>query len=191
MTENIFPNWFKATAIYSFTNHLFSQKNKPNQRYLQLGAYTGDASVWMLDNILDSSSVLIDIDTWKGSKEEQHEPIDFNKAFDYYKNRVNSYNNIKYYCTDTISFLKSDNSEYDFIYIDADHTAVSVIVDAELSWRLLKVGGIMAFDDYIWYPELGDSFYTPKIAIDMFLDRHAGEYEIMEKNVQVWIKKIS
>ncbi|MCZ6464828.1 MAG: class I SAM-dependent methyltransferase [Proteobacteria bacterium] len=38
----------------------------------------------------------------------------------------------------------------DFIYIDGCHEAACVLLDAVLSWDLLKVGGTMIFDDYVW-----------------------------------------
>ena len=53
------------------------------------------------------------------------------------------------------------------IYIDASHYAVDVVTDAVLSFKLLKAGGILIFDDYLW---AGDEniIYYPKIAIDSF-----------------------
>jgi hypothetical protein len=33
---------------------------------------------------------------------------------------------------------------------DGSHRARDVLEDAVLSWPLLKVGGIMLFDDYLW-----------------------------------------
>jgi len=37
---------------------------------------------------------------------------------------------------------------FDFIYIDGDHSSSQVLTDAVLAFRLLRTGGIMAFDDY-------------------------------------------
>lgn len=55
---------------------------------------------------------------------------------------------------------------FDFIYIDGSHTAENVLTDAVMSWPLLKVGGVIAFDDYEWGD--GRSLKTPKQAIDAF-----------------------
>jgi predicted O-methyltransferase YrrM len=62
-------------------------------------------------------------------------------------------------------------------------------MDAELSWPLLKPGGILAFDDYLWGLSLVIS-KAPKLGIDLFLDRHLGEYEILEQGLQVWLRKL-
>jgi predicted O-methyltransferase YrrM len=37
---------------------------------------------------------------------------------------------------------------YDYIYIDAAHDYEAVKLDVENTWQYLKLGGIMAFDDY-------------------------------------------
>jgi hypothetical protein len=63
--------------------------------------------------------------------------------------------------------LANRTEQYDFIYIDGDHTPKAVINDGVLAWDLLKVGGIMAFDDYLWQHPNGDPF-RPGPAIDLF-----------------------
>ena len=61
-------------------------------------------------------------------------------------------------------------------------------MDAELSFPLLKPGGIMAFDDYTWGKDL-PSELAPAMGIDLFLSRHEGEYKTLAVNEQVWIQK--
>ena len=39
---------------------------------------------------------------------------------------------------------------YDIIYIDGSHATSDVLEDAVLSYRLLKPGGLLIFDDYHW-----------------------------------------
>ena len=73
-----YPNWFAQTAQNNFTTYLAEYAGKENLRFLQLGVYTGDASVWLCNNILtDKSSILIDVDTWRGSDELDHAEMDF------------------------------------------------------------------------------------------------------------------
>jgi hypothetical protein len=47
-----YPNWFEMTAKHNFQTYLAEFKDKPNLKFLQLGVYTGDASVWLCNNIL-------------------------------------------------------------------------------------------------------------------------------------------
>lgn len=39
---------------------------------------------------------------------------------------------------------------FDLVYIDGSHYSHDVLSDAVLSFPLLKVGGHMLFDDYLW-----------------------------------------
>jgi len=188
-----YPNWFAMGAQDNFTKYLKKFKGKPNLKFLQLGVYTGDASVWLAENILTGKdSRLTDVDTWKGSNEEAHKSIDFDKVWEYYKSRTRDLP-ITPIASTSVSFLIKVNSvlleAYDFIYIDADHTTVGVLMDAELSWPLLKSGGIMAFDDYTWGQDLPLQ-HAPAWGIDLFLDRHDKEYETLVVNAQVWIRKL-
>jgi predicted O-methyltransferase YrrM len=191
-----YPDWFSHTAKPNFEKHLTLQGRQSRMECLQLGVYTGDASLWMLQNLGDIE--LTDVDTWQGSDEEAHESMDFEDVYNTYLYKTSDYENdgkCYHYRTTTMNFLLSELSEkeyarnkYDFIYIDADHTTVGVLLDAELSWPLLKSGGILAFDDYTWGSNLLPH-HTPKPAIDMFVDRHKDELEILDINDQYWVKK--
>jgi hypothetical protein len=46
----------------------------------------------------------------------------------------------------------------------------------------------MAFDDYEWGSNL-PMHLRAKPGIDLFMLRHDGEYELLTKNQQVWIRK--
>jgi predicted O-methyltransferase YrrM len=187
-----YPNWFAQTAQNNFTTYLSEYAGKENLRFLQLGVYTGDASVWLCNNILtDKSSILIDVDTWGGSDEESHAEMDFSDVERVYKEKINNLSVVSI-VSDTVEYLIRQRNNfmdaYDFIYIDADHTAVSVLMDAELSWPLLKSGGIMAFDDYTWGRHLPPA-KTPRPGILLFTERHKAELDTLVINSQYWIKK--
>ena len=190
MTLTEYPSWFEATEAKSnFEKYLARYKGLPELKFLQLGAYAGDASVWLLDNILtDSSSVLYDVDTWEGSDEEVHKTINFKDIYEYYEERVKPYSNIEYFRMTSYEYLRFDNYLYDFIYVDADHTAISVLLDGLLSWDLLQPGGIMAFDDYEWRSGKGDEF-DPAPGVNSVLARHQGKFDLIHKGWQIWIAK--
>ena len=191
-----YPNWFEYVRP-NFEEFLTPLAGKDDLKFLQLGVFTGDASVWMAKNILTGKGCwLIDVDTWAGSDEDAHKSMDFDDVYAAYKLKTALYktkikNTIKTFKTTTTWFLTSvrKDPDYDFIYIDADHTTVGVILDAELAWPQLKSGGIMAFDDYLWGHESGDPRLAPQVGIDLFLHRHLGNYELLAKNNQVWVRK--
>lgn len=188
-----YPNWFDKTAKTNFEYYLAEYADKPDLNFLQVGAFTGDASTWMLENILtDDSSTLYDVDTWKGSPTEQvHAEMDFEDVFNVYLEKTN--NKSRYYKGESLDYFMSraqfgPSVQYDFIYVDGDHAAVGVLLDAELGWTFLNPNGIMAFDDYTWGADLPPEL-APTLGIDLFLSRHEGEYETIVVNEQYWIRK--
>jgi len=186
-----FPKWFYDNAtVHDFENGLAELKGKKNLKFLQIGVFTGNASVWLLQNILtDPSSLLVDIDPWCGNlpHESNYNWDDIQEA---YKEQTAPYSKkLQTHKTFSGDWLKANREvTYDFIYIDGDHLPESVALDADLSWDLLKYGGILAFDDYEWdHPDGTDK--NPKPAIDAWLEKHNKEIEIFRKGWQVWIKK--
>jgi predicted O-methyltransferase YrrM len=187
-----YPNWFEIAAVDYFKLVLPKRfAGKPLIDFLQIGAYTGDASEWMLDNILtDPTSWLTDVDTWSGSEEEAHKCFDWQDLEHFYDSRMAAYNNICKIKGSSWDFLNNAESKhYDFIYIDGDHTAKGVYTDAKLSWHTLKPFGIMAFDDYQWHHDSGKDELRPKPGIDQFLEEHKDEYSLLIMDEQVWISK--
>lgn len=191
-----FPNWFDGIkASTNFENILSEYKGKDNLSFLEIGSFTGDSAVYMLENILTSpSSKLFCIDTWAGSLEHAGELKekfimgDVEKRFDEriepFKDKV-----YKFKTTSQEWLLNNRSNTFDFIYIDGDHTASTIISDAILSWDLLKVNGILAFDDYEWTHPDGDQF-APKLAIDGFLNVFNPYIEIINRGWQIWIRRI-
>jgi hypothetical protein len=187
-----YPNWFEKNAVDYFNLVLPKRfAHKPLIDFLQIGAYTGDASQWMLDNILtDPTSWLTDVDTWFGSEEEVHKSFNWQELENFYDQRMSKYSNVCKIKASSWDFLKNTEAEhYDFIYIDGDHTANGAYMDAHLSWHSLKPYGIMAFDDYQWNHESGKDELRPKPGIDKFLEEHKNEYRLLIMDEQVWISK--
>jgi predicted O-methyltransferase YrrM len=183
-----YPNWFDSQK-YNFENHLTKFKGKPNLKFLQVGAYTGDASDWLLTSILlDPSSTLTDVDTWEGSDEREHKAMDFNAVYGIYLNRMDKYENVMSLKGDSSYVLPNLKEKYDFIYIDGDHTEKAVYRDATNAWPLLKAEGILAFDDYLWGQDVHPSL-RPMLAIDRFLEEKQGEYVLLSQDYQVWVQK--
>lgn len=184
-----YPVWFKPD---NFAQYLSHYKGQPKLRFLQVGVYTGDASVWLLENILtDQSSTLIDVDTWKGSPNEDiHMQMDFEDVYETYKKKMESYAIVKSMrCSSEVFFSNQNKETFDFIYIDGDHTEKAVYEDGVSAWNCLLPNGILAFDDYTWGDGLADQSLAPRPAIDKILEEYLGQYTLLIKNYQVWIRK--
>ena len=185
----IYPNWF-YNNIPIFNEFLNKYTGMPNIKFLQIGAYTGDASLWLLDNILtDKSSTLVDVDTWAGSEELIHKKFDWNDVEDVYNKKLSSYTNVIKYKGTSLDYLYASSEMFDFIYIDGDHTSQGVYSDASLAYPLLKDNGIMAFDDYLWRHHTNSPELEPKGGIDLFLKSIDGQFIMLKKEYQVWIQK--
>ena len=184
-----FPNWF-AGQQHNFEEHLAQFKGKSNLQFMQVGAFAGHASKWLLDNVLtDPSSILIDIDTWLGSDEKEHKAMNFSDVYEDYISRTSGYENCYAMRGDSRELMHTyEPDTFDFIYIDGDHNASAVLKDAEDAHKLIKNGGIIAFDDYLWHPETPLET-RPQPAIDEFLLKYANKYKILTHSYQVWIQK--
>jgi hypothetical protein len=190
---NNYVNWFVNDGQPNFQEHLSGLDKFKPVRCLQIGAYTGDASVWLYNNILThAESVLIDVDTWEGSEEPVHYEMDWHTVESLYDSKTFSGRNnrkiIKYKGTSD-SFFKNNVEKYDFIYIDGDHTSYGVIKDAVAAYECLNVNGIIAFDDYEWSAGLG-TLNEPKLAIDAFWNIYQGRIELILRGYQCWFRKI-
>lgn len=93
-------------------------------------------------------------------------------------------NKCTFHLMSTKEFLSNNqNKKYDFVYIDASHDKDWVLHDAISSFNLLKVGGLMIFDDYGW-GECG-------VGIDSFLKCYDKHIEVFYKQWQVMLIKTS
>jgi len=191
MTQYV--NWFANDGQNNFKTHLLYNFAGKSSRYLQIGAYTGDASVWLYENLLkDSDSVLVDVDTWEGSEEPVHYNMNWHTVeslYDIKTSTAREERKIVKYKETSDSFFKNNREMYDFIYIDGDHTAYGVLKDAVASYECLKVGGVIAFDDYQWSAGLG-AIKEPKMAIDAFQNIYEDRVELLLRDYQCWFRKI-
>lgn len=190
---DMIPNWFVNDGMKNFAYNLGEFATKPS-RMLQIGAYSGDATMWLVENILphNQDSVLVDVDTWEGSDEPSHHQMNWTDVEGIYDARTftarQSRKVIKFKTTSD-NFFKSNLETYDFIYIDGDHTAYGVIKDAVAAYECLNVGGILAFDDYQWSAGLGPT-REPKLAIDAFHSIYSDRMVTLVDGYQRWYRKL-
>jgi predicted O-methyltransferase YrrM len=72
---------------------------------------------------------------------------------------------------------------FDFIYVDGSHQTADVLLDACLSFKLVKPGGIILFDDYAGGAGVG-------AAVDAFLAAHRGLVTVILNNYQLAVQKV-
>lgn len=166
---------------------------------LELGCYEGRTTLWFLQNFVNSTVEVVD--TFRGEPEHGVE-LDSVLMYDRFRDNVKHYNliinvekTVSRLVTRLYTFLEDNiDGYYDIIYIDASHKAINVIEDSVLSFKVLKSGGFMVWDDYAWKPPVDelkeDPTQSPKLSIDSFLAIYKGKYKLLGKNRQVCIQKI-
>lgn len=188
-----FPNWFEqGGAEQYFARHLGPFRGTPVQA-LQVGAYTGDATAWMLEHVLtDADAVLTDVDPWLGSDETEHHGLDWAGVEQFYDRRhadaIASGRLRKLRMTSDAFFATYPDRTFDFIYIDGDHKAASVLVDGVHAIPRLNPGGIIGFDDYAWRSGRGPAF-DPYPAIDALRICYSDVLEVIDTGLQVWMRR--
>jgi cephalosporin hydroxylase len=80
--------------------------------------------------------------------------------------------------------INIDNSIFDWIYIDGDHSYISVLADLNFYFPLMRRGGYLCGDDYGWNDKYSNG--GPKRAVDEFISKHKLKLEI--KNDQFVIQ---
>lgn len=197
MTDSAAP---AEIVFYEFSTDWFSgniptwrqivERDKP-RKILEIGSFEGRSTVWMVEHCTAAAGGDIEIccvDSWGGGIE--HQPggeietsmPDVEQRFD--RNieiartktphtaeikKLKSYSNLA--LADLIAQRKIEY--FDLIYIDGSHQAPDVLTDAVMAFQLLRVGGVMIFDDYLWSmdrPGTQDVLKMPKPAIDAFVN---------------------
>ena len=186
--KKILPTWFSGIA------HNFRLVPQLPLRALQIGAFTGDATDWLLEN--RDVVYIDDVDTWAGDEYKEFDELkDYNSISwsdveEFYDFRFKNEGRVqKFKMSSDNFFANSSIRTYNFIYIDGAHFALETARDGLAAFRSLESGGVLAFDDYLW-DILKDPFRRPKRGVDAVLSVCMGQYKILEVGQQVWIQKI-
>jgi hypothetical protein len=175
-------NWFSIIPLDAFNT-------KPIQ-YLEIGTFYG-ANLLSVANSYAShpNSTLTCIDPWQDYDEYSEYKGQQDIIYQTFLKNIeeSGKENItvrRGYSHQIIPTL--DDDSFDLIYIDGNHEPEYVMEDAVLSFRKLKKGGIIIFDDYGW----GGSDLTQR-GIDGFLaGYHKRINRIGLKESQMFIQKM-
>ena len=196
-----------TTDWFSWSPPIWSQiiHQLPNRkRFLEIGSFEGRSAVWLLENAIDDEGEIVCVDTWEGGEEHKAQGHDmgevearFHANITAAKNKIRPRNvkvtSFRATSLDTLTALLTiaphKKELFDFIYIDGSHQAPDVITDACLAWNLLRVGGVIVFDDYGWGEPLPPT-HKPKIAVDAFIDIFKDRLHLIHKSYQLIIQKM-
>lgn len=81
---------------------------------------------------------------------------------------------------------------FDVIYLDAGKRPFNTLAQSCLAWSLLRIGGIVIWDDLIWKPQIPDSERPgPGQGIEMFAEIFADCFTELHRQQQLIVKKTS
>lgn len=189
-----------------FSQHIplwtqFMSECLPGRRkFLEIGSFEGRSSCWLLENALAEDGELYCIDTWAGAPEFHMLPREVVAD-----SKTKFSRNIALSRRGTQKLLVFQNesvkgladlitgghgASFDFIYVDGGHQAFEALTDACMAWPLLKIGGLMIFDDYLW--DLHNPLeMRPKIAIDAFTAMFNHQLQTIYCGDQYAVRKVA
>jgi predicted O-methyltransferase YrrM len=147
-------------------------------RYLEVGVYEGRSLLFVLDNILQhpaSQAIAVDI----AIREEYLRNVARSGACKKVRNYQGPSQTV-------LRYLPAQS--FDVIYIDGSHTASDVLVDAVLAFDLLRIDGLLIFDDYLWRRELPDDL-RPHVAVSAFMTAYRHRLTLERRDLQVVLRK--
>lgn len=163
------------------------------KKILEIGAYEGRSTCYLIEKFGQIRQLEIHcVDSWEGGVEHDKSAMSsVEQRFDKntrlaIKNALYPVSLVKHKKYSNIALAEliagGHTSNFDVVYVDGSHQAPDVLSDAVMSFPLLRVGGLMIFDDYLWsVDEMGkqDPFKMPKPAIDAFLNLYQRKMQVV------------
>ncbi len=160
---------------------------------VEIGSYEGSSACWFLANMLRSAqSRLYCIDHWIGEDGEQRfQRFTRNIAEVGGQDRVEV---LRDWSHTGLAELGRRGVKADFLYVDGSHAAPDVLRDLVLGFEIVRPGGIVCCDDYLWKEAAlgGDiTLGRPKIAIDAFTTIYGGKLTMVNRTAitQIFFRK--
>ena len=173
--KNFSQKWFLNNfEIFTF----FLPKDKSLKfDYLEVGCYEGLSSFYVLSEYKSVNAFFLDI--WDvpnpNSKTLSHNFGLIEKAFDQNLSGFN-FKKIKNDSVISMRKLLKENVHFDFIYIDGSHNGEDILSDAIEAFKILKVNGLMFFDDFLQHDD--NRILQSYVGIDKFLSLYSDYLKI-------------
>ncbi len=145
--------------------------------YLEVGCYEGLSSFYVLSEYKSVNAFFLDIwDMPNPNSKTLSTNFDLiEKAFDQNLSGFN-FKKIKNDSVISMRKLLKENVHFDFIYIDGSHNGEDILSDAIEAFKILKVNGLMFFDDFLQHDD--NRILQSYVGIDKFLSLYSDYLEI-------------
>lgn len=139
---------------------------------LEVGSWLGNSAVCSVRHYLKTlhwkDFTLLCVDTWLGSVEHwlrdadhvSHQALSFEhgypRLYDHFLSHVlreglqDYIQPLPQTSVNAARILAAYELRFDWVFIDASHHTLDVLIDMDLYWPLVKVGGVLCGDDWNW-----------------------------------------
>ena len=173
--KNFSQKWFLNNfEIFTF----FLPKDKSLKfDYLEVGCYEGLSSFYVLSEYKSVNAFFLDIWDMPNPNSKTLSPnFDLiEKAFDQNLSGFD-FKKIKNDSVISMRKLLKENVHFDFIYIDGSHNGEDILSDAIEAFKILKVNGLMFFDDFLQHDD--NRILQSYVGIDKFLSLYSNYLKI-------------
>jgi hypothetical protein len=177
MSGYVYTNdWFATGAASDWAEFvpIFEPK-----AYLEIGSYEGASTCWIIENT--QVEQIVCVDTWTGGQEHRVADHDMQSVEGRFDRNIGvaggkvsrevSVTKLKNLSSLVLPELlaKGLHDSFDVIYVDGSHEPSDVLSDAVMAFALCRPGGLIIFDDYVWWDQTVRGIASsPKLAIDAF-----------------------
>lgn len=148
---------------------------------LEIGAHEGRSAVWFLNFFPRARITCIDPFGQTGDAVEGR--FDANTAGFHARVRKKKGRSII-----ELDKLVLADEAFDLIYIDGNHGRDAVLIDTLLAWQILRPGGILIWDDYLWMTD-SPRWSRPQEAVDTFLHLQRRKFATLHRGYQVIVRR--
>lgn len=180
------------------------------RKLLEIGSYEGASACFMVNQLASRFPIELHcIDTWEGGVEHRLDGTDMSRVEHRFRSNLQLAMQATAEQPHAVQLAVHKNRSdlalaallaqghagtFDFAYIDGSHQAPDVLSDAVLAFKLVRVGGVMVFDDYLWaendLPGGRDLLRCPKPAIDAFVNCYFRKVEVLRGPLyQLYVQK--
>jgi hypothetical protein len=196
-------DWFDATAKPVWSQFI---PDLPASRVIEVGSYEGASACYLIAQLGARAPLEIHcVDPWEGTANFAGGEVDMREVEARFRRNTGllversrhpvTLEIHKGFSGMVLARLLAQKGQryFDLVYIDGSHEAPDVLADAVLGFQLLRTGGIMVFDDYLWRggdDNLNNPALCPKLAIDAFINCNFSKLRMISAPLyQIYLQK--
>jgi Methyltransferase domain len=168
--------------------HLAGQ---PGIQGAEVGTFKGESAEWMITNVFNHPTAkYYCIDPFTGGDDQILMGVDCSNLEKQARERLAPHPQaIIIPQRSQIALRQMEPNSLDCLFIDGNHVGQDVLQDSVLGFLLLKIGGVLIWDDYLW-DIVPDELDRPRAAIDAFLKIYSRHLKVNNVAWQVFATRI-